>query len=164
MKRIHIHIAVNTLSDSIQFYSTMFGTPPSVERQDYAKWRLDDPVVNFSISQRGHSPGLNHLGIQVDTEEELKQIAQQLQAAETDLAIQEDASCCYARSNKHWTRDPQGIAWETFHTLETIPVFGQDTLTDGENAPSACCIPLHGTHSVTDRSANCFSDQDMAEK
>ena len=127
MKRMHIHIAVNELSESIGFYSTIFGTSPSVEREDYAKWDLNDPAVNFAISKRGHASGINHLGIQVDSENELAEIAQRLDEAEITSSKQEGASCCYAHSNKHWALDPQGIAWESFHSLGNIPIFGEDT-------------------------------------
>ena len=143
MKRMHIHIAVNELSDSINFYSTLFGEPPTVEREDYAKWELDDPVVNFAISNRGHASGVNHLGIQVDSESELEELAQRLDQAEITASKQEGSSCCYSHSNKHWAMDPQGIAWESFHTLGEIPVFGEDTRADSGDETSACCIPLN---------------------
>lgn len=142
MKRMHIHISVNELTKSIGFYSTFFGMPPSVERDDYAKWNLSDPAVNFAISKRGHASGINHLGIQVDSESELKEIAQHLDKAEITYSKQEGASCCYAHSNKHWVLDPQGIAWESFYTLEDIPVFGEDIKTGSGDESSACCIPL----------------------
>ena len=143
MKRMHIHIAVNELSDSINFYSTLFGEPPTIERNDYAKWQLDNPLVNFAISNRGHASGINHLGIQVDSESELEEIAQRLDQAEITASKQEGSSCCYSHSNKHWAMDPQGIAWESFHTLGEIPVFGEDTRADSDDETSACCIPLN---------------------
>ena len=141
MKRLHIHIAVNELSESINFYSTIFNSPPSVEREDYAKWDLAEPAVNFAISNRGHNSGINHLGIQVDSEEELEEIAKRLDDAEIVSSKHEGSSCCYAHSNKHWALDPQGIAWESFHTLGEIPIFGEDTKTGSDNESSACCIP-----------------------
>ena len=159
MKRMHIHIAVNELSDSINFYSTLFGEPPSVEREDYAKWKLDDPVVNFAISSRGHASGINHLGIQVDSESELEEIAQRLDEAELTSSKQEGSSCCYSNSNKHWALDPQGIAWESFHTLGEIPVFGEDTRADSEDESSACCIPLN-MNQPGDESAACCVPND----
>lgn len=155
MKRMHIHIAVNELLESIGFYSTIFGNLPSVERDDYAKWEISDPAVNFAISKRGHPAGVNHLGIQVDSEDELSEIAQRLDEAEITSSQQEGASCCYAHSNKHWALDPQGIAWESFHTLDNIPVFGEDTKTDSEGELSACCIPLSKSQSSDDYSAAC---------
>jgi len=154
MKRMHIHIAVDELKESIGFYSTIFGNPPSTEREDYAKWDVDDPAVNFAISKRGHSTGINHLGIQVESEDELAEIAQRLDKAEISSSSQERASCCYAHSNKHWAMDPQGIAWESFLSLGSIPIFGEDTKTDPENESSACCIPLN-TSQDSDEGAAC---------
>jgi catechol-2,3-dioxygenase len=127
MKRFHIHIAVDHLEKNIRFYSALFGTGPSVSQQDYAKWMLDDPCINFALSARGVKPGLDHMGIQVDSDEALAEVNQRLIQAGLPVAGQQNAQCCYASSNKYWTVDPQGIAWEAFHTLTTIPVFGQDT-------------------------------------
>jgi len=137
MKRFHIHIAVDNLQENIRFYSALFGIAPSVSKQDYAKWMLDDPLINFAISARGAKPGLDHVGIQVDSEEALNEMNRQLAQAGLPAAKQQNAQCCYASSNKYWTVDSQGIAWEAFHTLTTIPVFGQDTTipTKTEN----CC-------------------------
>jgi catechol 2,3-dioxygenase-like lactoylglutathione lyase family enzyme len=127
MKRFHVHIAVDNLSDNIRFYSALFGIEPSVSKPDYAKWMLDDPYINFALSARGAKPGLDHVGIQVDSDEALKKMNQRLAQAGLPAAEQKNAQCCYASSNKYWTVDPQGIAWEAFHSLTTIPVFGQDT-------------------------------------
>ncbi len=155
MKRLHIHIAVNELSESINFYSTIFNASPSVEQDDYAKWDLTEPAVNFAISKRGHASGINHLGIQVDSEDELGGIAQRLDKAEITSSKQEGSSCCYSHSNKHWALDPQGIAWESFHTLGDIPIFGEDTKTDSEEESSACCIPLNMSESAGKEEAAC---------
>ena len=144
MKRLHIHIAVNELSESINFYSTIFNAPPSVKHEDYAKWDLLEPAVNFAISNRGHTNGINHLGIQVDSEDELATIAEQFNKAGIASSKQEGSSCCYAHSNKHWALDPDGIAWESFHTLRETPVFGEDSIADLDNKSSACCIPNEG--------------------
>ncbi len=154
MKRLHIHIAVNELAESIKFYSTIFNAPPSVEHEDYAKWDLAEPAVNFAISNRGHSSGINHLGLQVDTEEELAEIAERLDHAEITSSKQEGSSCCYAHSNKHWALDPQGIAWESFHTLGTVPIFGENTKADSDDESSACCIPLD-LNETSDKDAAC---------
>ncbi|OQW41243.1 MAG: glyoxalase [Proteobacteria bacterium SG_bin4] len=137
MKRFHIHITVDNLQENVLFYSALFGVEPSVSKQDYAKWMLDDPLINFAISARGAKPGLDHVGIQVDSEEALNEMNRQLAQAGLPAAKQQNAQCCYASSNKYWTVDSQGIAWEAFHTLTTIPVFGQDTTipTKTEN----CC-------------------------
>ncbi|MGH8461721.1 MAG: ArsI/CadI family heavy metal resistance metalloenzyme [Stenotrophobium sp.] len=139
MKRFHVHVSVKNLSESIGFYSKLFGTAPSVAQQDYAKWMLDDPRINFAISKRGHAAGVNHLGFQVDTEAELTDLRSNVAKAQISALDQTDAACCYAKSDKYWVQDPQGIAWETFHTLGTIPVFGEDVAI----APteSACCTP-----------------------
>src|SRR5690348_6427572 len=111
MKRFHVHLAVDNLKDNIKFYSSVFGTPPSVEKADYAKWMLDDPRVNFAISTRGAKTGLDHLGFQVESDGELKEMRQNLIAAQAPMLEQQEAACCYAKSDKYWTVDPQGIAW-----------------------------------------------------
>ena len=141
MKRFHVHVSVSDLAQSIRFYSTIFGTAPAVEKDDYAKWMLDDPRINFAISQRGDKPGVNHLGLQVDSESELAMLRQQVTAADIAADDEPGANCCYALSDKYWVQDPQGIAWETFHTLGTIPTFGSDHLVAAEKGASACCAP-----------------------
>ena len=151
MKRLHVHVAVADLAANIRFYSTVFGMPPTVEKGDYAKWMLDDPRVNFAISSRGAPAGLDHLGIQVDSEAELSALRKQTAVAEIDALDQPQAACCYARSDKYWTVDPQGIAWETFHTLANIPVYGEETQkADG----SACCAPQAQAVAFVERTAN----------
>lgn len=138
MKRLHVHIAVENLSKNIRFYSTLFGCEPTVKHDDYAKWMLDDPRVNFAISSRSQHLGLDHLGIQAENEPELTAIKQQLDATQSPVEAQHDAACCYARSDKYWITDPQGIAWESFHSLSEIPTFNdQKAVSDGEN-PFAC--------------------------
>jgi catechol 2,3-dioxygenase-like lactoylglutathione lyase family enzyme len=143
MKRFHVHVAVDNLAQSIQFYTAMFATQPFVQKADYAKWMLDDPRVNFAISQRGAQSGLNHLGIQVESDDELKQMQSRLESLQPDVEKEADVACCYAKSDKYWVNDPAGIAWETFHTLSSIPVFG-GAESAGEVAAHAaeCCIPL----------------------
>ena len=141
MKRFHVHLGVENLDRSIGFYSNLFGAGPSVRKDDYAKWMLDDPRINFAISQRGSATGVNHLGLQVESAAELAAVRTQFEAADTATTLAEPgASCCYAKSDKHWVTDPQGIVWEAFHTLAAIPFF------DGENAeasmPGACCSPM----------------------
>ena len=144
MKRFHVHVAVHDLKQSIRFYSALFGSNPSVEKGDYAKWMLDDPRVNFAISTRGGKTGLDHLGIQAENGEELEGIGSRLAQADVALLQQKDASCCYAKSDKYWTLDPQGVAWESFHTLDSVPTYGQDTRSRAEPAKSACCAPAVG--------------------
>lgn len=140
MKRFHVHVAVNDLSDSVRFYSSIFGAQPTVLRDDYAKWMLEDPRINFAISKRGHQAGLNHLGFQVEGDSELHDMRARLETADASLVEQTGQACCYAKSDKYWVTDPQGIAWETFHTLESIPVFGDEPA--AQSAEAACCIPL----------------------
>ncbi len=147
MKRFHVHAHVEDLPASIAFYSKLFAAAPTRLEADYAKWMLDDPRVNFAISTRGTQPGVDHLGIQAETAEELAELKARAAAADTALLDEGATSCCYARSTKHWLTDPQGIAWEQFHTLENIPVFSErrPTLASGAEAgttePAACCAP-----------------------
>lgn len=158
MKRLHVHVSVDNLADSIKFYSAMFANEPTVVKPDYAKWMLEDPRVNFAISQRGVDAGLNHLGIQVESGEELAEMQGRLTALQSPVLAQENASCCYAKSDKYWVNDPSGIAWETFHTLDSIPVYGEHAAT-ADNAQSAgdCCIPLAKTEG---KSSCCVPSQE----
>ena len=143
MKRFHIHTHVEDLQASVAFYSKMFGAEPSRIESDYAKWMLEDPRINFAISTRGSKPGVDHLGIQVDAEEELAELKARAQAADVALLDEGETTCCYARSDKHWITDPQGMAWEHFHTLGDVPVFSESGKVDASPAAqaSACCVP-----------------------
>ena len=141
MKRLHLHVSVPDLAQSIQFYETLFGAPPSVVKDDYAKWMLDDPRVNFAISMRGAKTGLDHLGIQAENGAELEDIGGRLAQADVSTTPQKGASCCYAKSDKYWTLDPQGVAWESFHSLDSVPVYGQEVRPQGNEAKAACCAP-----------------------
>jgi lactoylglutathione lyase len=127
MKRFHIHVSVGDLAESIRFYSTLFGSEPAKVEADYAKWMLEDPRINFAISRRGCEPGVNHLGFQLDSAAELQGMRSQLQAADARLIEEKEQPCCYARADKYWVTDPSGVAWETFHTLGAIAVYGEDT-------------------------------------
>jgi catechol 2,3-dioxygenase-like lactoylglutathione lyase family enzyme len=140
MKRLHVSLAVKDLDESVRFYSTLFAVGPTVLKPDYAKWMLEDPRVNFSISTLNEDRGLDHLGIQVDSREELGEIAGRLESAGAGVYDKGEAHCCYAHSHKAWVRDPEGLPWETFFT------FGADTLYgEGMVAPEpaasrkACC-------------------------
>jgi catechol 2,3-dioxygenase-like lactoylglutathione lyase family enzyme len=127
MKRLHVHVAVDDLPKSIGFYSTLFDARPNVIKPDYAKWMLDDPKVNFAISARsGRADGIDHLGIQVESDAELKDLAGRLKAAGETTRDQEAATCCYAQSNKAWINDPSGIRWETFYTFGEATMYGED--------------------------------------
>lgn len=130
MKRMHIHVGVNDLDESVRFYSSLFGSGPSVLKADYAKWMLDEPRVNFAISLRSHGIGLRHLGIQVETVQELDALRTVFTALDPSAVAQTNASCCYARSNKSWATDPTGIVWEAFHTTGTAPEYGDDSVRD----------------------------------
>ena len=138
MKRFHVHVRVADLAASVAFYSRLFGAPPARQEGDYAKWMLEDPRVNFAISTRGEGTGLDHLGFQVDDPAELADLRQRAEAADLAVVPQGEVACCYARSDKHWVTDPQGIAWEHYHTLGDVPVYG-----DGTRAKegAACCAP-----------------------
>lgn len=139
MKRFHVHVGVRNLDDSIRFYTGLFGAEPTVRKADYAKWMIEDPRINFAISQREGRVGVNHLGLQADSTDELASIRAQFAAASASVVDEPGANCCYARSDKHWVADPQGIAWEGYRTLSEIAYFDGEA----ETAASAgsCCAP-----------------------
>lgn len=137
MKRFHVHVNVDQLDSSIRFYTTLFGAAPSVVKPDYAKWMLDDPRVNFAISQRGRQAGVDHLGLQAEDADELAAIGDRLQAADAVALAEKATTCCYARSDKFWAEDPQGVRWESFHTHGEATTY---TSAPGEAGP-ACCGP-----------------------
>ena len=157
MKRLHVHIAVSDLPQSVGFYSALFAAQPSVLKLGYAKWMLDDPRVNFAISTRGREPGLDHLGIQVESQEELYDVYGRLRQAGGKIIEQGQTSCCYAKSEKSWIDDPAGISWETFHTTGESIDYGDGT---GEREArlahareAACCVP----QAAREESAACSS-------
>lgn len=141
MKRLHVHVAVTDLPQSVRFYTALFAAQPSVLKDDYAKWMLDDPRVNFAISSRGVKAGLDHLGIQAENGPELEEIGSRLAQADVAVTPQKGATCCYAKSDKYWTLDPQGVAWESFHTLESAPLYGKDAGVRDLQSKPACCSP-----------------------
>ena len=155
MKRFHVHLHVDDLNRSIGFYSQLFAAQPARVEGDYAKWMLEDPPVNFAISTRGNKPGIDHLGIQTDDAEELAALKARAEAADMALLDEGEASCCYARSEKHWVTDPQGIAWEHFQTLDNaVTVYGQQKPV--AKPETACCgtgairgIPVNATGKAT---------------
>lgn len=124
MKRLHIHVGVSDLKEAIGFYSTLFGSEPSKIKDDYAKWMLEDPKLNFAISTRV-GKGIDHLGIQVDESEELKTLATRLKNADLGVYGEGQTTCCYAESEKAWVKDPAGIAWEAYHTMGDAELFNQ---------------------------------------
>lgn len=141
MKRFHIHVHVDDLAASVAFYSKLFAAEPARVEADYAKWMLDDPRVNFAISTRGTKAGVDHLGFQVDDAAELAELAKRAEAADMALLDQGETTCCYARSDKHWVLDPQGIAWEHFHTLDGAPVYGESRQPSSSTGATSCCVP-----------------------
>jgi catechol 2,3-dioxygenase-like lactoylglutathione lyase family enzyme len=144
MKRFHVHIAVDSIEQSTQFYNTLFGQSPTVAKPDYAKWMLDDPRINFAISQRparAGQTGLDHLGFQMDSAPELHAMTSQLQAAGVAVTGQGETTCCYAKSDKGWVHDPQGIAWESFVTMGEATTYGVENMAAQESAAGACCAP-----------------------
>jgi catechol 2,3-dioxygenase-like lactoylglutathione lyase family enzyme len=138
MKRFHVHLHVQNLDQNIAFYSALFGLTPARTESDYAKWMLQDPPVNFAISTRGAQTGLDHLGFQVETDEELHALKSRAEQAELAVHDEGETTCCYARSDKYWLTDPQGLAWEQFHTLDHIPTFSE---TQASSSTTACCPP-----------------------
>ena len=156
MKRLHVHVAVEDLSKSVGFYSTLFGTHPVVLKHDYAKWMLDDPRVNFAISDRASAPGVDHLGIQVESGDELAELAGRLKAAGEVTRDQEATTCCYAQSDKAWVNDPNGLRWETFFTFGEATSYGEDEPGAVRAAlKSACCAPADAAQAPTPASACC---------
>jgi catechol 2,3-dioxygenase-like lactoylglutathione lyase family enzyme len=143
MKRLHVHVAVSDLETSIRFYTQLFAAEPTVRKTDYAKWMLEDPRVNFAISHRGATPGVQHLGIQVEDRRELEEVYERLQRAEGPVIEEGETTCCYARSEKSWISDPQGTQWETFLTTGESTVYGSDQIRPKleEAAAAACCAP-----------------------
>jgi catechol 2,3-dioxygenase-like lactoylglutathione lyase family enzyme len=154
MKRLHVHIGVEDLAGSIEFYTTLFGKKPTVEKSDYAKWLLDDPCVNFAVSTRcGNRIGVDHLGIQADSRDELTEITARLEVAGKGMVKQDKAVCCYVVSDKAWVADPQGTPWETFYSYADETVYGDDTIVsadvpclveeraENQSDASTCCRP-----------------------
>lgn len=142
MKRFHVHVHVEDLNKNIAFYSALFNQQPTRQENDYAKWMLQDPPVNFAISNRGGTPGVDHLGIQVESAEELESLKSNATRADMAMLDEGETTCCYARSDKYWLTDPQGVAWEQFHTLENIPVFNQPK--DQSATKGGCCAQPSG--------------------
>jgi catechol 2,3-dioxygenase-like lactoylglutathione lyase family enzyme len=140
MKRFHVNMRVADIEQSVRFYSVLFATPPSVIKPDYAKWMLEDPRINFAISTHGGAPGIDHLGIQVENENELNEVYGRLQAAERPVIAEGGTTCCYAKSEKSWVLDPQGVSWETFLTSGESVVYGDSRPSEYPSPPErACC-------------------------
>ena len=152
MKRIHIHVGVDKLDESIRFYSAIFGAQPVKTKVDYAKWLLEDPRINFAISTRASKKGVDHLGIQVDENAELAEIRERVKAAELAVFDEGETVCCYARSEKSWVQDPAGIAWEAYRTMEDAQMFSSKAAGSASTccaeqpvSKTACCEPSEKT-------------------
>ena len=150
MKRMHVHVAVEDIPSAIGFYSALFAVQPTLIKPDYAKWMLEDPRINFATSTRGRQPGLDHLGIQVESAEELQQVYGRLRESGGNIVEQGQTACCYAKSEKSWIDDPAGIAWETFFTTAENTHYGDGT---GEHEARVahekpCCTPQAASESV----------------
>ena len=143
MKRLHVHVSVEDIAQSVRFYSTLFAAEPTVVKPDYAKWMLDDPRVNFAISARSEETGLDHLGIQVETPDELHEVYGRLTQADRPVLEEGATTCCYAQSEKSWIADPQGLSWETFLTSGESTVYGDSGVDLGpiRTKTAACCTP-----------------------
>jgi len=141
MKRFHVHVNVNDLDASIRFYSILFGSAPTVHKPDYAKWMLDDPRVNFAISQRDRAAGVDHLGLQAEDGAELEAIGERLVAADAVALSERGTTCCYAHSDKYWAEDPQGVRWETFHTHGEATTYSALVAQSESTKSEACCGP-----------------------
>lgn len=160
MKRLHVHVSVEDIDQSVRFYSSLFAAEPAVVKPDYAKWMLEDPRVNFAISTRSPQTGLDHLGIQVESQEELHEVYGRLQQADRPVLEEGATTCCYARSEKSWIADPQGISWETFLTTGASTVYGdsvdlgpirtvRSTQKAADAVESPCCAPTPNLRAET---------------
>ena len=159
MKRLHVNLAVADIAASVRFYTGLFGAPPTVLKPDYARWMLDDPRVNFAVAARGKRPGLDHLGIQAEDREELAEVHGRLKAAEGPVLEQGDVTCCYARSEKSWVTDPQGVAWEAFFTHGDSTVYGDGSgeapVVETADRAGACCAPSATTPAASSGAGCC---------
>lgn len=145
MKRFHIHVGVKDLNHSVQFYSTLFGQKPTKLKDDYAKWMLEDPRINFAISTRSNEEGVDHLGFQVDDNSELVELTERLKKADLGVYGEGETTCCYAESSKAWVKDPAGIAWETYHTMADAEVFSEKPKAPEALKISGSCSPKTGS-------------------
>jgi catechol-2,3-dioxygenase len=141
MKRLHVHVTVENLEESVKFYSTMFGVEPVKLKTDYAKWLVEDPRVNFAISARGRKPGFDHLGIQVEKDSELAEVRGRLKKADMQTFGEGQSTCCYSKADKTWVKDPSGLAWETYKNMEDAEIFGKNQDVRTEDVEKACCAP-----------------------
>ncbi len=164
MKRMHVHVTVQDIANATKFYSALFATQPTVVKPDYAKWMLDDPRLNFAISTRGKHPGLDHLGIQVESQEELHEVYARLRKAGGNIIEQGETACCYAKSEKSWIDDPAGLSWETFFTKGEITEYGDDARERGARVidAKACCEPEVGLEPSRQVASACCTVEERA--
>jgi predicted enzyme related to lactoylglutathione lyase len=164
MKRMHVHVAVEDIPNAVKFYSALFATEPTVAKPDYAKWMLDDPRVNFAISTRGKQPGLDHLGIQVESQEELQEVYGRLRKAGGNIIEQGNTACCYAKSEKSWIDDPAGLSWETFFTKGETTDYGDGTGERGVRIAhaKACCTPQIDAEPTGQAASVCWTVEEQA--
>ncbi len=141
MKRFHIHVGVKDLGQSVQFYSTLFGQQPSKLKDDYAKWMLEDPRLNFAISTRVGGEGVDHLGIQVENPAELTEITERLKGADLGVHGEGETTCCYSKSNKAWVEDPSGVAWEAYQNMGDAEIFSEKAKPESKEEEAGCCVP-----------------------
>ena len=151
MKRLHMHISVEDLEKSRKFYTALFGMEPTKVKEDYIQWLVDEPAINLAISTGNEKKGLNHLGLQVDSDEEVQELEERLQNAGVSGEKQKEAVCCYAKSNKYWVQDPEGLIWENYHTMEQTELFGGDSFTGGEG----CCEPSFSANGQWSTGSSC---------
>ncbi len=160
MKRMHVHVSVRDLEASVRFYSTLFAATPTVLKEDYAKWILDDPRVNFAISTRDAPAGIGHLGIQVADADELHEVYERLEKADARVFEEGETVCCYAKSEKSWIEDPQGIRWETFLTTGESTVYGSES----PKSVAACCVPAAVSDRAESTASCCTVDDRLRAK
>lgn len=153
MKRLHLHVSVENIEDSVKFYSSLFGVSPVKQKADYAKWLLDDPSLNFAISAKGRKPGLDHLGIQVDKAEELQAVRERIAQAALKTFDEGETTCCYAKSDKTWVRDPAGIPWEAYQFMGDAEIFHEAKIASSPS--SSCSAPQEKKAVETKRSGCC---------
>jgi hypothetical protein len=162
MKRLHVHVSVQNLESSVHFYSQLFAASPAVMKSDYAKWMLDDPRVNFAISARGAASGIEHLGIQVESQDELLEVYDRLQRADAPILEEGATTCCYAKSEKSWIEDPQGVKWETFLTTGESTSYGNEPV--ASLAGASCCTPTSLTSTPSQQTSDeCCSKDAKAQ-
>jgi catechol 2,3-dioxygenase-like lactoylglutathione lyase family enzyme len=154
MKRMHVHVSVRDLEASVRFYSTLFAATPTVLKEDYAKWMLEDPRVNFAISTRDAPAGIEHLGIQVADADELHEVYERLEKADAPVLEEGETVCCYAKSEKSWIEDPQGIRWETFLTTGESTIYGSEA----PKSSAACCVPAAVSDRAESTASCCTAD------